>query len=174
MTAGSLDTIREFLAQQRWAFAGVSRRRLDFSRWLLGEFRRRGYEVLPVNPHARELDGIPCHSRVSTIQPVPEVVLVLTHRRHAAEIARDCAAAGIRRVWFYAAVGPGSASPEALAVCRDAGIQVVAGYCPVMFLPRAPWLHRAHAAFLKWVGAYPASEGRPAGSPLKSNDPPCR
>lgn len=170
---GSIETIREFLEQKRWAFAGVSRRRLDFSRWLLGEFRRRGYEVLAVNPKATALAGTQCHPSVSAIEPPPDVVLVLTHRRHAAEIARDCAAAGVRRVWFYGAVGAGAASEEALAVCREAGIEVVAGYCPVMFLPDAPWLHRLHAALLKWVGAYPPPAVQSLGS-LKSEEPSCR
>lgn len=172
--SGSLPLIREFLGQKRWAFAGVSRRRLDFSRWLLGEFRRRGYEVLAVNPNAAQLDDAPCYPRVSAIEPAPGVVLVLTHRRHAAGIARDCAAAGVRRIWFYAAVGRGSASVEALAFCREAGIEVVAGYCPVMFLPGAAWLHRTHAAFLKLAGAYPAAAAPSGELPLKHDEPCCR
>lgn len=166
MKTGSLEVIREFLRHKRWAMVGVSRRKLDFSRWLLGQFRRRGYEVVAVNPHTAELDGIPCHPRLSAIQPPPEVVLVLTRRRHSAAIARDAAAAGVGRIWFYAAAGSGAAAPEALAFCREAGIQVVAGYCPMMFLDQTPWLHRAHAAFLKLVGAYPpGASGADGGRP---------
>ncbi len=174
MTTASIATIREFLEHQRWAFAGVSRRRLDFSRWLAGEFRKRGYEVIPVNPHATALDRAPCYPRVSAIQPPPDVVLVLTHRRHAAEIARDAAAAGVRRIWFYAVAGNGAASPQALALCREAGIAVVTGYCPMMFLPGTSWLHRMHAAFLKLVRAYPPEAGPPEKLGLKPDGPPRR
>ncbi|MCS7314354.1 MAG: CoA-binding protein [Bryobacterales bacterium] len=174
MTVGTLENIREFLRQRRWALVGVSRRRLDFSRWLLGELRRRGYEVVPVNPHVAQMDGMACYPQVSAIQPPPDVALVLTHRRQAAAIARDCAAAGVRRVWFYAAVGRGAVSSEALALCRQADLQVVAGYCPVMFLPAAPWPHRTHAALLRLLGRYPANGPAQDGPPLKPGEPPCR
>jgi len=37
----SLDRIQDFLAQKRFAFAGVSRQPKDFSRALFREFRAR-------------------------------------------------------------------------------------------------------------------------------------
>jgi predicted CoA-binding protein len=156
---GSLETIREFLAQRRWAVVGVSRRRLDFSRWLFAQLLRRGYEAFPVNPHATEIDGRRCYGRVSEIQPPPAVALLMTPRKAALEIVQQCDGAGVRRLWFYAAVGAGAASPEALEFCHSRGIQVVAGLCPMMFFQDAGWLHRLHAQGLKLLGSYPAAAG---------------
>lgn len=52
----SLARIREFLGQKRLAIVGVSRQPRDFSRALFREFCSRGYEVVPVNPAAREIE----------------------------------------------------------------------------------------------------------------------
>jgi|YNPBryunderm2012_1023409.scaffolds.fasta_scaffold00102_24 predicted CoA-binding protein len=157
MSATSLETVRDFLAQKRWAVAGVSRRRLDFSRWLLGQLRQRGYEAIPVNPNAVEIDGQRCYARIPEIEPAPGVVLLMTPPRLALTLARDCEQAGVRRVWFYAAAGRGAASPEAIEFCRSRGMSVIAGLCPIMFFEDAGWLHRVHAGALKLFGRYPAT-----------------
>ena len=51
--------------------------------------------------------------------------------------------------------GTGSVSPEALGLCEQLGIRVVAGYCPYMFLPQTPFFHRFHGFLMKVTGAYP-------------------
>ena len=61
----------EFLAQRRIALVGVSRNPRDLSRTLFRELRRRGYDVVPVNPDAgvgRRRTVPPAGSRTS----VPE------------------------------------------------------------------------------------------------------
>lgn len=57
---------------------------------------------------------------------------------------RECAEAGVRRVWLHRGAGRGAVSDEAVAFCRAQGIAVVAGECPYMFLPKAGLLHRLH------------------------------
>jgi hypothetical protein len=71
-------------------------------------------------------------------------------------VVRDCADAGIRRVWMYRVGGQGGVSPEAVEFCRKNGIDVVEGYCPYMFLPSTAFPHRAHGFLMKLVGSYPA------------------
>ena len=44
----------------------------------------------------------------------------------------------------FKGAGPSSVSEEAVALCRDHGIEVVDGACPMMFMPDASWLHRVH------------------------------
>jgi hypothetical protein len=51
--------------------------------------------------------------------------------------------------------GPGSVSLDAIAFCETNGIALVAGYCPYMFLPDAPFFHGLHAFAKKITGSYP-------------------
>jgi len=142
----------EFLAQRRLAVVGVSRDPKDFSRTLFQELRKRGYDLVPVNPAGGEIEGRPVVPRVQDIRPPVEGALVMTGRFASEQVVRDCAEAGIPRVWLHRGIGPGAVSPSAVDVCRQRGIQVVEGECPYMFLPGASFFHRAHG-FLRRFGA---------------------
>lgn len=126
---------------------GVSRDGKDFSRALLRELSGRGLEVVPVNPALDEVEGRRCFARVQDVSPPADAALVLTPPARTAAVVRDCLAAGIRRVWLHRGAGAGAASPEALALCADAGVEVVRDLCPFMALPDAGWPHRLHHAF---------------------------
>ncbi len=169
MEPPSRALVEEFLAEKRLAVVGVSRRRGDFTRRLCQELLRRGYDVLPVNPLAAEIEGRRCYRRVQEIEPPPGAALLLTRPAVTEQVVRDCAQAGVGRVWLYRAAGRGAVSPEAMAFCRAQGMQVVAGLCPWMFLPGAGWIHRLHAWLLKVGGGYPGQGGSsPSGSAADS------
>jgi hypothetical protein len=157
----SLEIIEDFLAQKRIAMVGISRERSDFSVTLLEEFRRRGYDMVPVNPSVTELHGQPCFARVQDIQPPVDAVLLMTSPAVTDAVVRDCDEAGIRRIWMYRAAGQGAVSPDAVAFCRGKGIHVVPGECPFMFLPHAGF-HGIHGFIRKITGHYPRHSHEPA------------
>src|SRR5258705_8210006 len=74
----SLETIEDFMAQKRIAMIGVSRNPKDFSAALFDELRKRGYDMVPVNPKAGEVLGLTCFARVQEIQPPVDVALLMT------------------------------------------------------------------------------------------------
>ena len=55
----TVDDVRDFLAQRRIALVGLSRNPKDFSHVVFREMSRRGYDMVPVNPAAGELEGRP-------------------------------------------------------------------------------------------------------------------
>jgi predicted CoA-binding protein len=151
----SLNTIETFLSQNRIAMVGISRERQHISTLLFEEFCRHGYEVLPVNPHASEIMGRRCFARVQDIQPAPDAALLLTPPAVTNSVVRDCAEAGIKRIWMHRGSGQGSVSAEAVEFCRAHGIELVPGQCPFMFLPPVRSVHRFHRFFSKITGHYP-------------------
>jgi predicted CoA-binding protein len=142
--------IDDFLSAKRVAVVGVSRNPRDFNTGLLREFLRRGYDAVPVNPHASQIEGRPCFARIQDIQPPVEAALLLVKPEITHQVLEDCAAAGVRRVWMFRAAPAGTAE-----FCRQHDIGLIAGYCPHMFLPGAAWFHRFHGWLLKRTGAYP-------------------
>lgn len=72
------------------------------------------------------------------------------------EVVRDCANAGISRVWMHRGQGAGAVSQAAVDFCGANAIQVVAGYCPYLFLPETGFLCRMHGWVTKIFGSYPA------------------
>ena len=151
----SLETIEDFLAQKRIAMVAISREPANLNATLFEELCRRGYDVVPVNPNTVEVRGRQCFARVQDIQPPVEAALLMTSPEVTEIVVKDCADAGIRRVWMYRGTGKGSVSAKALAFCHERGIQVVPGQCPFMFLPDAAGFHRFHGFIRKITGRYP-------------------
>ncbi len=143
------EHIDDFLKQRRLALVGVSRKGTDFTRSLFREFLKRGYDAVPVNPEAEELDGRRCFHRVQEITPPVDGALLLTSPKMTESVVMECAAAGIPRIWMYRAGGKGAVSLAAVAYCRSKGIAVVPGFCPFMFWKDASFFHRLHGFFVK-------------------------
>jgi predicted CoA-binding protein len=151
----TLESIEEFLGQKRIAMAGISRDPGSFSMMMFKELCRRGYDVVPVNPHAAEVEGRRCFARVQDVQPPVEGVLLMTSPEVTDTVVLDCAEAGVRRVWMHRGTGKGAVSEKAVAFCRERGIEVVPGQCPFMFLPETARFHRFHGFVRKIMGRYP-------------------
>lgn len=151
----SLNAIEEFLAQKRIAFVGLSREPRNIGTTLVQEFEKRGCMVLPVNPKVDEISGHRCYARVQDIQPPPDAVLLLTSPQVTDAVIRDCAEAGIRRVWMYRGGGRGAVSTAAVKYCQEHGIDVVAGQCPLMYLDPVHGVHWFHRFLVKITGYYP-------------------
>jgi predicted CoA-binding protein len=147
--------IEAFLACKRVAVVGVSRNARDFTRTLFREFQHRGYDAVPVNPAASEVEGVPCFASVGDVRPGAEAALLLTPAAAVENLVKECAAAGIRQVWMYRATGTGAVNPAAVEFCRANGLRVVAGECPFMFFPGTGLVHRVHGFCRKMVGRYP-------------------
>jgi predicted CoA-binding protein len=151
-----MATVRDFLAQKRFAFIGVSRQPKDFSRSLFREFLGRGYEPVPVHPESPEIEGLPSFAKLADIQPPIDAVFLMTSPSVSNVLVKECVDAGIKRIWFYRAAGQGSVSDEALAACEANGIAAIPGECPFMFFEGTPWFHRFHGLIRKITGTYPA------------------
>jgi hypothetical protein len=143
--------IDHFLKLHRIAIVGVSRREADFSRAIWRKFRERGYELIPVNPKADIIDGLPAAASISSIDPPPQGVLILLPPVQSLPAAREAIQCGIKAIWF----GNGTVSPEAVRLAREAGCQVVAGECPFMFLEGNVFPHSWHRGFKSLFGSLP-------------------
>ncbi len=148
--------IDSFLSSRRIAVVGVSRDPKDFSRAVFRALLERGYDAVPVNPAGVEAEGRPSVARVGEVQPTAEAALLLTPAPATAQVVRECAEAGVRRVWMHRSGGQGAVSPEALALCRERGLEVVDGECPFMFLPHAGFAHGVHRFFRRLGGRLPS------------------
>jgi predicted CoA-binding protein len=160
-----IDRARAFLELRRFAVVGLSRTPTDFSRAVVRELWKRGFDAVPVHPAAGaggelgeigeigeireigEIEGHACYARIADIEPKVEGALLFTPPTVTGEVVREAIAAGVRMVWMHRGVGRGASSPEALAACADAGVVAIDGLCPFMVLPEAAWPHRLHGFF---------------------------
>lgn len=161
----TLEDVHDFLAQRRIALVGLSRNSNDFSRVLFREMCKRGYDMVPVNPAVGELEGRRCFGRVQEITPPVQGALIMTAPAGTERVVRDCAQAGVERIWMHRGGGQGAVSNEAATFCRQKGLHLVEGYCPFMFLPRTQFFHRVHGLVMKLLGRYPGTACKAAARP---------
>jgi len=147
------NTIRAFIDQKKVAIAGASNNKDNFGTSLLKELAKKDYELFPVNPRCKEIEGKPC---VPSVKELPEDVenLILAVPSNLSEkIVDQCIGTAIKRIWMIRGVGKGAYSEKAHKICREQGIEVVYGFCPLMFY--GDGMHKFHFWLRKNFGKIP-------------------
>lgn len=112
-----------FLAGRVFAVAGASRDRAKYGNRVLRVLRQRGFEVIPVNPNATSIEGLPCVASLLDIKRDVHGCAIITHPEVTEQIVTDAIAVGVRHLWMQ----PGAESELAVEQAEQAGIAVVHG-----------------------------------------------
>lgn len=160
----TIDTLAaDFLAQKRIAVAGVSATRETTGNLIYRTLKQRGYTVYGINPHDTVVLGDRCYPSIASLPETPDGVVIVTKPGIAEALVRQCIEAGVPRVWLHSALGTRprlmksvaasitSVSPEAVRLCRDNGITVIPGSCPMQFL--GDFGHTCMRGLLRATGA---------------------
>jgi len=127
------DTIKAFLDSGKVAVAGASPNKENFGKYLLTELIKIGKEVYPVNPNYEKIDEITCYSSVRDLPEEVENLILAVPPKLSEEITEQAAGSGIKRLWMVKGMGKGAYSEKARALCEENQIEVVYGFCPMMF-----------------------------------------
>lgn len=133
--------ITAFLDCQRIAVVGVSRTR-GFGNSIMRTLAERGYEVVPVNANADEIEGKPAYRALTRIPEPVDAVVAVVPPQQTPSVVEDCVRLGIRHLWIQ----QGAESREAIDRAEKAGLSVIHHRCVLMYAePRG--IHRFHS----WV-----------------------
>jgi len=155
----SLDTkVNEFLAQKRIAVVGVSRDDSGHAaaNLIYRRLKKTGHDVVAVNPHMQAFESDRCYPTLGSIPGGVDGAVIVTRPETTDRIVRECGEAGVRRMWMHAGKGKGSSvSPQAVEYCRQRGITVIAGACPMMYGPAVDFGHTCARWVLRLTGRLP-------------------
>ena len=149
------ESVAEFLGGKRIAVAGVSRDARQAANAVYRKLRDTGYDALPVNPKASEVEGVRCYPDLASIPGAVDGVIIATHPNVSVDLVRQCSARGIPRVWFHRSFGQGSVSEAAIRECEARGIQSIVGGCPLMYCAPVDFGHRCMGWWLRRKGRVP-------------------
>ncbi len=130
-----VDDVRAILTSTRvWAVVGCSPDPGRDSHRIASMLRRRGYDVIPVNPLANEILGERSYPSLGAIPAGRGVEVVDVFRRASAagEHVDEAIRIGARAVWMQLGVVDEAAAERG----RAAGLRVVMDRCPAIELPR--------------------------------------
>jgi hypothetical protein len=147
--------VADFLSARRLAVAGVSRSANQPANAILRRLRDRGYEVIPINPHADWLENAKCYPDLAAVPGVVDGLMVVVPPAAAETLVRQAAALGITRIWFHRSFGDGSVSEAAVKACAEFGIRPIVGGCPLMVCPPVDVAHRCMRWWLSRRGRIP-------------------
>ena len=122
------DLIKEFMAQKRFAIVGATDNPKKYGHQIFKNLKSRGYEVYPVNPGLKELDGVKCYPSLADIPVRVDVVDFVVPPKVTEITLKECKRLGLNRIWLQ----PGSESETAIAFCRENDLKVVHDTCVML------------------------------------------
>lgn len=161
-----IDRMTEnFLAQKKIAVVGVSATRDTGCNLNYQKFKDAGYTVYGINPKIDQFKGDPCYPDLASTPEKPDAVFILARPEVTEEIVKQCVDVGVKHVWMHCMMGtkPGlaesmtSVSQDAVAMCRENGIEVIPGTCPAQFL-NPDFGHKMMRAIFGFFGNLKVSE----------------
>lgn len=153
------ELVGEFLGKHRIAIWGVEEAKGGQGQAVASKFRKRGFDVIAVNPQFAHDPSLGRTSSLTKIDPPVEAVLVFVDRDQAMAAVDDCLEAKTPLVWLHDALSPGAATQAAIDRLRSAGCIVIPGLCPMLFLKPVDPAHFC----LKWVLRLSGKEKRTRG-----------
>ena len=149
--------VTDFLAQRRIAVAGVSAARETPGNMIYRKLKGAGYQTFAVSTSADVIDGDRCYADLAAIPGGADGLVIVTRPQVTLELVRQCVAAGIPRVWMHESMihGGTSVSDEAVALCHERGIALIAGACPMMFCAPVDVGHKCMRWMMRVTGGLP-------------------
>lgn len=147
--------IEDFLAQKHIAVAGVRSTKDDAANLIYRKLRETGRTVYAINPNAQSVEGDPCYPDLASTPQPPTAVMIVTRPEVTDALIKQCAELGIQRVWVHNSFMGNSLSPETVALCKAHNIKLIPGLCPMMFVEKADFFHKAAHWFTSVTGKLP-------------------
>ena len=147
--------IDQFILDKNIAIIGVSRDQRKFGNALLKELSKKGYSVFPVHPELKEVEGTKCYPSLDDLPGNVNNLLLAVQPKVTEEIVGRINPQKIKRVWMHRGAGKGSASEQAILECKNRGIEVIFGFCTMMFFSPTG-IHGFHFWLRKTFGKVPS------------------
>jgi uncharacterized protein len=107
---------------------GASRAPAKAAHYVPAHMQRRGWRIIPVNPHAQHILGEPAYPALADVPEQIGLVDVFRPSARTPDVARQAVAARATALWLQL----GIASAEAQAIARDAGLLYVEDRCLII------------------------------------------
>jgi len=123
--------IDRFLASPSFGVIGASANRHKYGNKVLRCYQQNGRSVVPVNPNEPEIEGVPCVAAIGGLPAEVKSISMITPPSVTAQLVPLAIEKGIESIWMQ----PGAEHPDAVALCRERGINVIAdGSCLLVVL----------------------------------------
>ena len=125
------ERIETFLAADAFGVVGASSKPHKYGNKVLRCYQQNQHEVVPVNPVEKVIEGLDCVALVNELPGHVDSISIITPPQVTEKVVISAIARGIKNVWMQ----PGAESPQAVATCEAAGVNVIAdGSCVLVVM----------------------------------------
>jgi len=117
--------IKSALKSKIIAVVGMSSKELRASYFVGYYLKRKGYEVIPVNPRESEILGMKCYPSLAAIPHSIDVVNIFREPSAVPPIATESVSIGAKYLWLQFGV----ISPEGVSIATEGGMKCVVDRC---------------------------------------------
>ena len=117
------------------AVVGASSDRRKFGNRALRAFRAEGYEVIAINPHEREVEGVQTYPSVLDVPGVIDMATVYVQPDVGTRLLKEFAQKGIAEIW----INPGAESDELLEEARRLQLRLIVA-CSIVAIGQDPYI----------------------------------
>jgi len=121
------------VAKPTVAIVGASGNRSKYGNISLRAHLSRGFEVFPVNPNERVIEGLRAYRSVLDLPVRPDRVSLYVQPEIGVTLLEDIAAKGCDQLW----VNPGAESDELIEKAESLGLNVIQA-CSIVAIGRSP------------------------------------
>jgi predicted CoA-binding protein len=123
-----IEAIETFLKSEAFGVVGASEDRSKYGNKTLRCYLQNKKTVIPVNPKAKMVEGIPAVATVADLPDNVKSISVITPPAVTEKVVEAAIAKGITNIWMQ----PGAESDAAIERCKAAGINVIADHSCVL------------------------------------------
>jgi uncharacterized protein len=145
------EMIAAFFETKKIAVAGVSRNEKKFGAAVFTELKGKGFDVLPVNPHADEIYGVRCYPSIAALPNDINSLLLVTPKKSTLDMLKEAVAKGIKNIWIQQM----SETPETIEFVKSFGSKIIMKQCVLMHAAPVKGFHKFHRNIYKFFGFLP-------------------
>jgi len=146
-----LETIHTFFDKTKtFGIVGVSSNPKKFGRQVYDTLKIKGYNVVPVNPHALLIGEDECYKSILDLPENVERLIFLTSKSVTDNLLYDASKKGVSHIW----VQQMSETKNTQKIADELNLEIITNHCVFMFTePKG--IHKFHKNILKLFGAFP-------------------
>ncbi len=133
------NIVNEFLQDKTPIIVGISTNKDAWGNELFRLFLKNGYKPVPVSRSCEEIEGIHSFTSINEIPQQSLNLIISVPPREAEKILLGAEKGKIKSAWFAF----GSKPKNIAQIASEKGIEIIYGYCPMMFLNRKG-IHKFH------------------------------
>jgi hypothetical protein len=103
-----MNLIEKTMELKNWAVVGATTKKNRYGYKIVKKLNQNDYQVFPVNPKFKEVDGLKCYADLSSIKNQIDVVDMVVNPKHGIKVMEEIKKLGIKYVWLQ----PGTRSEE--------------------------------------------------------------